>query len=136
MNAAICVICGDLIESLSVHHMNTCRCGVISVDGGNEYKKRLGVLCAVYEVCDRDTYEYLVILTHAARIDYILHDMAFVKNWHILCLLFAARNVSLEEQILQLEEELDDDDEEEEEDEDGEEEVTEETVVADEPETQ
>ncbi len=125
MNAAICVICGDLIQSCSVHDMNTCRCGCISVDGGDEYKKRMGVHCAVYEVIDRDTFDRLHALDPSQRTDHILHDHVFEKNWHILCLLFAARNANLEERIADLEEEFEsgeEDNEDDEEDEDDEEE--------------
>mgnify|MGYP000925951757 FL=1 len=41
-NAVICNKCGDLIESKSVHHFNTCSCNATSVDGGSFYLKRMG----------------------------------------------------------------------------------------------
>lgn len=39
-NAAKCLLCGDIIESKSVHDFATCNCGNISVDGGLDYAKR------------------------------------------------------------------------------------------------
>lgn len=39
-NSAICAQCGDSIVSENRHHMNTCSCGAIFVDGGNEYLRR------------------------------------------------------------------------------------------------
>lgn len=39
-NRARCLLCLDVIESLSVHHYVRCKCGAIAVDGGREYLKR------------------------------------------------------------------------------------------------
>lgn len=39
-NKAQCLLCGDIIESKSVHDYKTCKCGKLSVDGGKEYLKR------------------------------------------------------------------------------------------------
>lgn len=39
-NRAKCLICGDVIESKSVHDYVTCSCGRLSVDGGHEYIRR------------------------------------------------------------------------------------------------
>jgi uncharacterized protein with PIN domain len=41
VNRARCTICGDVIESKSVHDFVQCECGKIFVDGGHEYR-RLG----------------------------------------------------------------------------------------------
>lgn len=41
-NAARCLNCGDVIESIHVHDYVTCSCGTIAVDGGREYLKRVG----------------------------------------------------------------------------------------------
>jgi DNA-directed RNA polymerase subunit RPC12/RpoP len=41
INRARCTICGDIIESKSVHDFVQCECGKIFVDGGHEYR-RLG----------------------------------------------------------------------------------------------
>jgi len=38
-NKARCKKCGDIIESKHVHDYVTCKCGAISVDGGNDYWK-------------------------------------------------------------------------------------------------
>lgn len=39
-NRAICLICGELITSPSVHFSRTCSCGNLTVDGGTHYLKR------------------------------------------------------------------------------------------------
>lgn len=39
-NAARCEICGDYVESTSVHDMAWCACGNVAVDGGHEYVRR------------------------------------------------------------------------------------------------
>ena len=41
-NAAKCALCKDVIESRSRHDFVTCGCGSISVDGGADYKRRVG----------------------------------------------------------------------------------------------
>lgn len=41
VNAAKCKVCGDLITSKHVHDFNSCSCGNVCVDGGNEYLRRL-----------------------------------------------------------------------------------------------
>jgi len=39
-NAVLCRSCCDIIESRHRHDFRTCKCGAISVDGGQSYKKR------------------------------------------------------------------------------------------------
>lgn len=39
-NAIQCKICGDVIESTSIHDFKTCSCGACSVDGGHDYLRR------------------------------------------------------------------------------------------------
>ena len=39
-NAIRCNLCGDEIESNSVHDFVTCSCGACSVDGGRDYLRR------------------------------------------------------------------------------------------------
>jgi hypothetical protein len=41
-NAVNCLSCGDLIVSKHRHDFVTCTCGAISVDGGQEYLRRVG----------------------------------------------------------------------------------------------
>jgi HD-like signal output (HDOD) protein len=43
-NAATCLSCGDRIFSKHRHDFVTCSCGAISVDGGQEYLRRVGTL--------------------------------------------------------------------------------------------
>ena len=40
VNKAQCLICGDVITSEYTHHLATCSCGNLSVDGGHSYLKR------------------------------------------------------------------------------------------------
>jgi hypothetical protein len=39
-NIAKCLLCGDIIESKHRHDYVTCKCGNLSVDGGQDYWKR------------------------------------------------------------------------------------------------
>lgn len=39
-NAAYCLVCGDHVESKSVHDFQQCSCGNIFVDGGLDYLRR------------------------------------------------------------------------------------------------
>lgn len=41
-NAAQCLRCGDVVESLDRQQLTECRCGAVAVDGGYEYLRRLG----------------------------------------------------------------------------------------------
>lgn len=41
-NAIRCKICGDIIESYSVHDFKSCSCGACAVDGGHDYLRRGG----------------------------------------------------------------------------------------------
>lgn len=40
-NSAICLLCGDEVESEFGWDFRTCRCGNLSVDGGREYTRRV-----------------------------------------------------------------------------------------------
>ena len=39
-NKAICLVCGEILESKYKHDFNTCSCGNLSVDGGKDYIRR------------------------------------------------------------------------------------------------
>jgi DNA-directed RNA polymerase subunit RPC12/RpoP len=41
-NAVTCMACGDRIFSKHRHDFVTCTCGAVSVDGGQEYLRRVG----------------------------------------------------------------------------------------------
>lgn len=43
-NVIRCKICGDIIESKSVHDYRSCSCGKCAVDGGHDYLRRCGNL--------------------------------------------------------------------------------------------
>lgn len=51
-NAVTCLNCGDFIYSAHRHHFNTCTCGSISVDGGQEYLRRVGKGISDGSYCD------------------------------------------------------------------------------------
>lgn len=51
-NKAKCKNCNDVIVSNSVHDFVKCKCGKISVDGGNEYLKRSGDLDMIIELSE------------------------------------------------------------------------------------
>ncbi len=57
-NAARCNICGDEIESKTVHDYVECSCGACAVDGGHEYLRRLAkdrsCLTELSEVTEED----------------------------------------------------------------------------------
>lgn len=48
-NRAKCLLCGDVIESVSTHDFVRCSCGALAVDGGTAYARR------VFK--DRDAYQ-------------------------------------------------------------------------------
>jgi hypothetical protein len=41
-NAVSCLACGDFIVSKHRHDFVTCTCGAVSIDGGQEYLRRVG----------------------------------------------------------------------------------------------
>lgn len=41
INRAKCLLCGDIVTSKHSHDYVTCKCGNLSIDGGNEYPRRL-----------------------------------------------------------------------------------------------
>lgn len=41
VNKAKCLLCNDVITSNNLHNYVTCQCGNLSIDGGNEYARRL-----------------------------------------------------------------------------------------------
>ena len=43
MNAAKCLVCGDVLVSRTRHDFKTCQCGNLSVDGGEDYVKRSAI---------------------------------------------------------------------------------------------
>ena len=49
-NAVICNKCDDFIVSKHRHDFVTCKCGAISVDGGQEYLRRSGDLSAAIDM--------------------------------------------------------------------------------------
>ncbi len=39
-NSVKCNLCGEIIVSEDVHDLKFCKCGAVSVDGGNDYLRR------------------------------------------------------------------------------------------------
>lgn len=48
-NSARCLRCKDHIESKTTHDFVRCQCGLIAVDGGKDYQRRMGPLEAIEE---------------------------------------------------------------------------------------
>lgn len=42
VNKIRCNKCGDIIESVSDHDFEFCKCGAVAVDGGHDYLRRCG----------------------------------------------------------------------------------------------
>nr|DAR44169.1 MAG TPA: Trm112p-like protein [Caudoviricetes sp.] len=42
VNKIRCKKCGDTIESKTVHDFKFCKCGLVAVDGGHYYLRRIG----------------------------------------------------------------------------------------------
>ena len=49
VNRAQCSLCGDIIQSNSVHEWVVCDCGACSVDGGTDYLHWSGPLISLVE---------------------------------------------------------------------------------------
>lgn len=49
-NQIECLICGDRPYSAFRHDYNSCKCGAVSVDGGQEYLRRVGALTEIHEL--------------------------------------------------------------------------------------
>lgn len=41
-NAIVCVLCKEEIVSTHRHDFRWCKCGKVAVDGGKEYRRRVG----------------------------------------------------------------------------------------------
>lgn len=41
-NIILCSTCWTVIESIHVHQLVKCECGIVGVDGGHEYLRRIG----------------------------------------------------------------------------------------------
>jgi hypothetical protein len=50
LNRARCKKCGTVIESMHVHDFVRCRCKLIAVDGGYDYRRRAGPTEAIEEM--------------------------------------------------------------------------------------
>lgn len=48
-NSAKCLKCGDELISTHRHDFKRCSCGTIGVDGGQDYRKRMGYLVDIEE---------------------------------------------------------------------------------------
>lgn len=59
-NCIQCKLCGNVIESKSVHDFKICSCGACGVDGGLEYIRRLAD--------DRDSYIEMSIVEEVSEV--------------------------------------------------------------------
>ena len=70
-NAIKCKICGDIIESFSVHDYKVCSCGACAVDGGHEYLRRSAKsfddIIELSEVVKNDLYFMCYMVERVAR---------------------------------------------------------------------
>jgi hypothetical protein len=57
-NSIKCKLCGDEIESTHVHDFKYCACKSVAVDGGKDYRRRLG---------NKDNYEETSIVEKQCR---------------------------------------------------------------------
>lgn len=55
-NSIKCNHCGDILVSTHVHDYKRCKCGTVSVDGGNEYLRR-GYKNSTDDYTDLSEYE-------------------------------------------------------------------------------
>ena len=51
-NAIECVACGDIIESEHQHDFKFCKCGIIAIDGGKDYRRITGNLAMIIDRCE------------------------------------------------------------------------------------
>jgi hypothetical protein len=51
LNAIKCLHCQDIIASRARHEFKSCKCGKVAVDGGLDYKRRVGHLELIQERC-------------------------------------------------------------------------------------
>lgn len=55
-NRAKCLICGDVVESTTRHHLAMCKCGNMYVDGGRDYLRRgAGDLSKIEDLSEFET---------------------------------------------------------------------------------
>jgi hypothetical protein len=81
MNAVLCLNCGDLICSEYVHDYRTCLCGLVSIDGGCDYKTRAGAFPFIYEIETKDEYDACLKHTNLQRLIYINFPDTVKKLW-------------------------------------------------------
>ena len=82
-NSAQCVLCGDIVTSTHVHHFVTCKCGEISVDGGNQYIRRTAKnLSNIREL--NETRNYTLEEIKAVKIKSIkdMRDYVYSKDYY------------------------------------------------------
>jgi hypothetical protein len=51
-NRARCKACGTIVESAHRHDFRTCACGKIAVDGGRDYRRRVGDPALIEELSE------------------------------------------------------------------------------------
>ena len=56
-NRCKCKLCGDIIESKSVHDFVPCSCGAIYTDGGKEYIRRGGQMDMIEDMDECEEVE-------------------------------------------------------------------------------
>lgn len=105
MNAIVCKVCGDLLQSITDDDRKTCLCGCISISGGDQQKRRNGAMCTIHEISSEYLYTFHASLSNIERIRLITSDSSIETNWRILCRLLHDRNHELETKVIQYEKE-------------------------------
>jgi len=81
MNAAVCIACGDLLHSMHVHDIKQCKCGAITIDGGDKYSLYGGAVRLVYPIDNEDIYLRYKVLTPFQRRCFIDKADSILKDW-------------------------------------------------------
>ena len=66
-NQIQCRKCNDIIYSATRHDFRACSCGAVSVDGGNDYLRRVGDLKAIKEMSIEIPFEKADALMKAIK---------------------------------------------------------------------
>lgn len=56
-NKIRCRVCGDTIQSVHRHDFRYCKCGLVAVDGGRDYLKRVGEYGNWEELSEEEEYD-------------------------------------------------------------------------------
>jgi hypothetical protein len=81
MNAAACMVCGDLLHSDHAKACRQCKCGAIMIDGGNEYPRCGGTRKMIYPIYSSKIYDEFLSLRPGRRLERMFADKDVEKDW-------------------------------------------------------